>query len=152
MKLYYFLGFLLKPFAAVGFFLYGHITRTPRVRIVVRNENDELLLLKNWISAGEWSLPGGGVNRGEDPPHAAARELEEETGIAIAPHELRFMFSIPSFGHEEIVYKAIVPKAMLPSSLLNRFEIQDVKWYGVNDLPKLGSLADQIVKKMDLLH
>ncbi|MFF8290636.1 NUDIX hydrolase [Streptomyces sp. NPDC016309] len=28
----------------------------------------------------EWSLPGGGMDHGEDPMHTAVREVEEETG------------------------------------------------------------------------
>lgn len=30
---------------------------------------------------GWWTLPGGGLDHGEDPRHAAVRELEEETGL-----------------------------------------------------------------------
>jgi ADP-ribose pyrophosphatase YjhB (NUDIX family) len=31
--------------------------------------------------AGYWTLPGGGLEHGEDPRAAALRELEEETGL-----------------------------------------------------------------------
>ena len=35
------------------------------------------------------SLPGGGIGRGESPAAAAARELREEAGVALAPEHLR---------------------------------------------------------------
>jgi 8-oxo-dGTP diphosphatase len=34
------------------------------------------------IDAGMWTLPGGGLNWGEDPAAGVLRELEEETGLA----------------------------------------------------------------------
>jgi 8-oxo-dGTP diphosphatase len=33
--------------------------------------------------AGRWTLPGGGVDFGEDPVDGARREVEEETGIRV---------------------------------------------------------------------
>jgi len=49
---------------------------------------DELLLIQT--SYRPWyGVPGGGVQRGEEPRLAAARELREEVGIAVAPDALR---------------------------------------------------------------
>ncbi len=149
MKFYYLIGVLLKPLSAVGFFIYGHLTHTPRVRVVAWNERDELLLVKNWLGGSEWSLPGGGVDRGESPENAAARELEEETGITVPTDELRYLFSIRSSGHDEIVYGLRVKGDRLADKVPNPFEIQDMAWFPPADLPKLGSLAQQVVRKMD---
>ncbi|MCH1423257.1 MAG: NUDIX hydrolase [Candidatus Poseidoniaceae archaeon] len=44
---------------------------------------DEVLLIQRKFPpmAGAWAFPGGFVERGEDPMHAALRELKEETGM-----------------------------------------------------------------------
>lgn len=49
--------------------------------IVVRGDTVLLGRRRGAHGAGEWSFPGGKVDPGEEPSHAAARELEEETGL-----------------------------------------------------------------------
>lgn len=39
-------------------------------------------------SEGTWALPGGHIEANEPPAHAAARELEEENGLAVDPARL----------------------------------------------------------------
>jgi ADP-ribose pyrophosphatase YjhB (NUDIX family) len=52
-------------------------------------QNGELLLARFIGHRGfEWTLPGGGLEHGEDPRDAVVREVEEETGYQVAIERL----------------------------------------------------------------
>jgi 8-oxo-dGTP pyrophosphatase MutT (NUDIX family) len=61
----------------------------PAARVVCLDERDRLLLL-NWRDPVEprriWEPPGGGLEPGESPAEAAAREFWEETGKRLPPN------------------------------------------------------------------
>ena len=46
-----------------------------------------------WSGVGEWTLPGGGLDFGEDPRDGALRELTEETGLRGAIVEIADVLS-----------------------------------------------------------
>jgi ADP-ribose pyrophosphatase YjhB (NUDIX family) len=54
-------------------------------------DGDRLLLVEDFRSPGEWKLPSGRVELGERPSEGVARELEEETGLAVDPDALELV-------------------------------------------------------------
>lgn len=63
-------------------------------RVVVLDHNDRVLLINEIDHEAPepvdyWLTPGGGIDPGESPRQAAARELDEEIGLHVAPEDLR---------------------------------------------------------------
>lgn len=56
------------------------VNAVPAVDVFVR-DGDRLLVLREPGDDGRWTIPGGHPEYDEDPVDAAARELEEETGL-----------------------------------------------------------------------
>ena len=84
------------------------MTRLPIEVFVVVRRGDEYLVVHRTPRAGAyWHGIAGGVEDGETPAEAAARELFEETGLAAAPVDLasRFAYSLA----EEPEYRARFP-------------------------------------------
>lgn len=52
-------------------------------RVLAFDDAQRVLLIRHSYGSGRWMLPGGGVDRGEDPLAAGIRELAEETGCAL---------------------------------------------------------------------
>ncbi len=61
-------------------------------RIILTDAGDRVLLLHGIDPGrpghGYWFTAGGGLDVGETPAQGAARELHEETGLAVAPETL----------------------------------------------------------------
>ncbi len=63
----------------------------PAVFIVIRNENNQLFLLRRFNTGwrdGWWTVPAGHVDLNEGPTAAAIRELKEEAGIDVIQEKL----------------------------------------------------------------
>lgn len=118
-----------------------------RVRVLIINEQKEVLLVKNWLGHQSWSLPGGGIKRTETPAEAAAREVYEETGLRLAAGHLQ---ELGTFRNEDAkgrytftvaCYIIEIAKRVPRLARRRRLEVLDLAWFPINNLPQNISLS-----------
>jgi len=111
------------------------------VKLIVTDRAGKVLLVRTrYLDA--WALPGGGVHKRETPEDAAARELAEETGIAVAAGDLRLLGLLSSFAEGKSDYVAVF-HGHLPagSSPIPRGEIEAAAFFAPDGLPATASPA-----------
>lgn len=72
------------------------VTRVGAYGLVVSDDRILLCRLSDQVRrfAGQWTLPGGGVEFGEDPAEGMVREVFEETGLEVQPSGIADINSI----------------------------------------------------------
>ena len=109
--------------------------QTLGVKVLVRNEHSEILLVKP-VYASTWQIPGGGVERYEHPQHAGAREIQEETGLMIAESALVLedVFISTHEGKSDcvILYSASIHHQ---NPIADGKEIASAAFFAIDDLP-----------------
>jgi 8-oxo-dGTP diphosphatase len=109
---------------------------------------DEVLLTRispRGAHPGAWTLPGGGLDHGESPRDAVAREVREECGIAcevgdlLDVHDTHFQGTAPSGRFEDfhgihLVFAGVVDPAAEPRVVETGGTTDDVAWVPIADI------------------
>jgi 8-oxo-dGTP diphosphatase len=115
---------------------------------------DGRIVLIQRSDSGKWGLPGGMIDWGEDIPHAASRELKEETGLKLIKiRGLRGVYSDPQ--RDPRIHSISVLLEVEAEGELNptdKLEVLQVKAFSKDELP-LGDLShDQDRQLQDYLN
>ena len=109
---------------------------------VVVVDGDRVLLVRRRIDpgAGKWCDPGGHLEVDEPPAVAAARELEEETGLAVDPEVLTLVDSVAMepWGEKHVVSIGYAVDRAETTGTLSPGTDADAAWFvGPNDFSTL---------------
>jgi 8-oxo-dGTP pyrophosphatase MutT (NUDIX family) len=104
------------------------------VRALVLDSRGEVLLVRHTYVSG-WYLPGGGVEAGESPQAALARELTEEAGVQLLkPPTLHGLFFNPKASRGDYVACYVVRDFRI-APIQPNFEIAEARFFPVNAVP-----------------
>ncbi len=122
----------------------------PKVAVAVLIIKDGKVLLARRVNVpgqGQWTLPAGFVDAGEDPRWAAQRECKEETGLDV---EITDLFDV-LYGQEHVrgAHILIVYRGEIRSGEMNAADdVDKVAFFPFDSLPPLAfSTTQKIIEK-----
>jgi 8-oxo-dGTP pyrophosphatase MutT (NUDIX family) len=120
-------------------------------RAIVIKDNQLLVMFRNKFGSKYVTLPGGGVEMGEDPAACAVRELKEEASIEAENPRLVFIDYADFYG-DQLVYLCDYVSGE-PALSENTHEFQIIKggknlyepgWLPLSQLPEVPFLSAEL--------
>lgn len=116
--------------------------------LIINDTTEEILLIKrlNEPFKDYWALPGGFVDENEDLEEAAHRELKEETNLEVEDLYQLGAFGAP--GRDPRGHMISIAYLGYSSDVENAKVMDDakeLKWFKINDLPKLAFDHKEII-------
>lgn len=116
-----------------------HTRFTVTAGAVIFNDQKQVLLLKHRFRAGSgWGLPGGFLERGEQPIDCLRRELREEIGLELEDVEIFAARSFKKPKQVEVLFRARANASVKSQTI----EVERAEWFAVDSLPQ-GLPRDQ---------
>lgn len=137
-------GHLAEWMKSVGEGVAGYVTPKVAVGALVGNERGELLLVQR-ADSGMWLYPTGWADVGYSASEVAAKEVFEETGIAVEPVRLVALLDGMRLGFTRVpLYSLVFHCRMVGGSLARHpLECADVGWFAEDALPSPTAGADR---------
>jgi len=119
----------------------AHTRFTVTAGAVIFNDKGEVLLLKHRFRAGSgWGLPGGFMEKGEQPIDALRRELREEIDLEVQDVEVFAARSFRKPKQVEVLFRARANAPVKSQTV----EVELAEWFALDALPQ-GLPRDQRV-------
>lgn len=113
--------------------------------IIVQDDRVVLIERKNEPYQGQWCLPGGFVDAGEQVHEAAIREAKEETGLTLELDDLVGIYDAPGRDPRGPVISITYRATPTGGELAADTDAADARWWSLDDLPDLGFDHEQMI-------
>ncbi len=112
------------------------------VRLIIVDER-RVLLVSHWYAPWAWTLPGGGINKGESAEDAAMREGYEETGLKVNSLGGEIGIYEGTWGRHDLIAVYWTGDFSGSLALKPNFEIMARSWFDLDNLPEELSPANR---------
>lgn len=118
----------------------GYATPKLDIRGVVFKDG-KLLLVRELLDGGRWTLPGGWVDINEPPSLAVEREVREEAGLIVKAKKLLALYDRNLHGHPPYpfhAYKIFMLCELQGETDASPLETAEPKYFALNEIPELS--------------
>lgn len=128
---------------------------TPKIDIrgILLDEQNRVLMVEEKLDPGRWSIPGGWADIGFTPSEVIKKEMKEETGLDVEVVRVLAVYDKKCHPHPQeafYTYKIVFLCKKISGELKNTFDIEDVKFFHINELPPLSEarIVESQVKQL----
>lgn len=129
-----------KPLAGLFDGEAGYATPKIDVRGAVIQDN-KILLVRELMDQGRWTLPGGWADVSDAPSEAVIREIHEESGYEARPVKLAAVYDRRRHGHPAFyftIYKLFFLCTLTGGAPTTSIETGGASFFAEDDLPELS--------------
>ena len=116
--------------------------RVKGARLIIVDER-RVLLVSHWYAPWAWTLPGGGINKGENAEEAAMREGYEETGLKVNSLGGEIGVYEGTWGRHDLIAVYWTGDFSGSLALKPNLEIMARSWFDLDNLPEELSPANR---------
>ncbi|MBO9499742.1 MAG: NUDIX domain-containing protein [Novosphingobium sp.] len=118
------------------------------VMVLGLDDAGRVLLVRHSYGAGMWTLPGGGLRKGEDPVRGAAREFAEELRCPFGPLAALGMLEGTLHGAPNRMHVFACPVQGMPDP--DGREIVEARFFAADALP--AHVGGRVARALALLQ
>ncbi len=123
----------------------GRYRRTEGAHVFLTDDMGRILVVRTTYLGPGWMLPGGRIERGETPHDGAAREAEEETGLAVIVERLVLVDARRGRDVSFVYAGRVVGGEMQPQF----GEIAEVAWVDREEIARTSPPLQQLLELID---
>lgn len=132
----------------------GYATPKVEVRAAVFDAAGRILMVREVLDEGRWTLPGGWADVNLTPAENAVKEVQEESGYIVTVRRLAAVWDRDRQGHEHKAFscaKFFFLCDLAGGEAATSIETSEIGWFGPDEIPadlSLGRVLPGQIRRM----